>query len=148
MRKDLIPIRRFNTGMSIFDEFDRIFEQAFGRMSPANQQNNYPVANIFVDTEDVLNFEFALAGFTKDEVVAEVEDNILTVKAEKSEQDEDENKYIVRRFSRRSFVKQYNLGDLYDPDTADASMEDGVLKVTFQKKVLEQPESKVKRLEI
>ncbi len=143
-----MPFGRFDARMSIFDEFDRIFDQAFSRLSPISQQNNYPVANVFVDSNDVLNFEFALAGFTKDEVVAEIENNILTVKAEKSETEEDTNKYIVRRFSKRSFVKQYNLGELHDPDTANASFEDGVLRITFNKKVLEEPENKVKRLTI
>jgi len=148
MRKDLMPFGRFDKKMSIFDEFDNIFDRVFGNMAPVAQQNNYPVSNVFVDKDDMLNFEFALAGFTKDEVVAEVEDNVLTVKAEKSETEEDQNKYIVRRFSKRSFMKQYNLGDVYDPDTANASFDDGVLKITFDKKVMEQPENKVKRLEI
>ena len=113
MRKDLTPFGRFNHGMSIFDEFDRIFGSTFANMIPAKQQDNYPVA-------------------------------------EKSTEDEekDENKYIVRRFAKRAFSKQYDLGELYDPDSAQADFTDGVLTLTFTKKVIEEPESTVKRLEI
>lgn len=147
MRKDLMmPVGRINQ-LSIFNDFDRIFDHVFGNMAPIGQQNSYPVCNVFVDKDEVLNFEFALAGFKKEEVVAEVEDNILTVKAEKLTEETD-NKYIIRKFARRAFSKQYNLGDVHDPDTALAKFEDGVLTITFQKKVLEQPENKVKRLEI
>lgn len=146
MRKDLMPVGRINQ-LSMFNDFDRIFDHVFGNVAPITQQNSYPVCNVFVDKDEVLNFEFALAGFKKEEVVAEVEDNILTVKAEKVSEETD-NKYIIRKFARRSFTKQYNLGEFHDPDTAQAKFEDGVLTVTFDKKVMEQPETKVKRLEI
>ena len=148
MRKDLTPFGQIK-GLSIFDEFDNIFSRTFANMIPANQQNNYPVCNVYVDTDDVLNFEFALAGFTKEDIVAEIEGNILTVKAEKTtEEEQDENKYIVRRFAKRSFTKQYDLGELYDTDSAQVDFTDGVLRLTFNAKELEEIETNAKRLAI
>ena len=143
--KDLIPRGRLNR-MSIFNEFDNIFSGMFQNIAPIQQQQGYPVCNIFVDSNDTLNFEFALAGFKKEEIIIEVEDNILTVSAEKQTEEDSENKYIVRRFTRKRFMKKYDLTDMYDPDTAQASFNDGVLKLYFQKK--EVGKSSIRKIEI
>lgn len=145
MRKDLIPRGRLNQ-MSIFDEFDNIFANVFQNVAPIHQQQGYPVCNIYVDTSDVLNFEFALAGFRKEEINIEVEDNILTISAEKQTEEDAENKYIVRRFTRKRFMKKYDLTDMYDPDTAQVSFVDGVLRLSFRKK--EAQKSSVRKIEI
>jgi HSP20 family molecular chaperone IbpA len=101
MRKDLTNPRRVQFGTSVFDDFDRIFGNMFANMTPAKQQDNYPVCNVFVDKDDVLHFEFALAGFTKEELAVEIDGTILTVQAEKSTEEADENKYVIRRFAKR-----------------------------------------------
>lgn len=134
MRKDLIPNGRLNK-MSIFNEFDSVFDDLFSRIAPVNQQNTYPVSNIYINADDILVFEFALAGFNKDEIGIEIEDNILRVSAEKQTSEDHENKYIIRRFAKRAFSKQYNIADLWDMDSIETSFVDGVLELFFYKKI-------------
>nr|NIU00297.1 Hsp20/alpha crystallin family protein [Nitrosopumilaceae archaeon]NIU86702.1 Hsp20 family protein [Nitrosopumilaceae archaeon]NIV65399.1 Hsp20 family protein [Nitrosopumilaceae archaeon]NIX60899.1 Hsp20 family protein [Nitrosopumilaceae archaeon] len=70
----------------------------------------------------------------------------LTVSAEKQTSEDSENKYIIRRFSKRSFNKKYDLDGIWDTNSVEADFSDGVLTLSFTKK--EEEQTTVKRVEI
>ena len=120
--------------------FDQ-FESMLGNGSLA-VQSNYPPYNIRKAGKDKYAIEVAVAGFNKDDVEVEYEDNLLTVKTKqvkKSEKNSDE--VIHRGISQRSFARSFTIAD--DVKVNGANMKDGVLTISCEKII---PEIKKKRL--
>ena len=110
------------------DVFDNIFNSSFDGMLRKSTQG-YPVADIYSEEDGNTVMEFALAGFSKEELSVEVkpEDKSITVCAN-ADTPEDENS--SRRIARRSFQKTYvNYDNNLDLSAITASFENGLLKV-------------------
>ena len=121
--------------------FDQ-FESMLGNGSLA-VQSNYPPYNIRKAGKDKYAIEVAVAGFNKDDVEVEYEDNLLTVKTKqlkKSEQKEGDE-IIHRGISQRSFARSFTIAD--DVKVGGAELKDGLLTISCEKIV---PEAKIKRL--
>ena len=131
-------LRPFSIGFD--DMFDQ-FESMLGNGSLA-VQSNYPPYNIRKTGKDRYAIEVAVAGFNKDDVEVEYEDNLLTVKTKqvkKSEKNSDE--VIHRGISQRSFARSFTIAD--DVKVNGANMKDGLLTISCEKII---PEIKKKRL--
>ena len=92
-------------------------------------------------------FSYALAGFAKDDVKVEIDDNLLTISAEKTEETNsgDENRtYLHRGLTRKSQKWSYVLNSQVDAENVSADMKEGILKVTVP--IL--PQKKVKQIEV
>ena len=77
---------------------------------------------------------FELPGLNKDDVVIDVHNNRLTVSGEtKFEKDTEENGYVVKERRRGKFSRTLPLPTGTKPEQIKASMENGVLTVTFPK---------------
>ena len=87
---------------SNFVGFDRFFDQ-FANIA----SNSYPPHNIVRTGEDTQAIEFALAGFSADEVDISVEDSVVTITGEKTE--EEDRDYIWHGISARQFTKNFPL---------------------------------------
>lgn len=113
-------------GRTVFDDvFDSFFMDFPQHLKKTT--SGYPVADIYRDGEGNTVMEFALAGFTKEELSIEVkpEKRSITVSA-CSEESAGDN----RRIARRSFQKTYvNYDDNLDLSGAEASFENGLLTV-------------------
>ena len=113
--------------------FDDVFNNFFGADFPSHLRRStqgYPVADIYRNDGGSTVMEFALAGFTKDELSVNVQPDkrSITVSAA-SGVDEDESS--SRRIARRGFQKTYvNYDDNLDLTHARASFENGLLTVT------------------
>ena len=131
-------LRPFSIGFD--DMFDQ-FESMLGNGSLA-MQSNYPPYNIRKAGKDRYAIEVAVAGFNKDDVEVEYEDNLLTVKTKqvkKSEKSSDE--VIHQGISQRSFARSFTIAD--DVKVNGANMKDGLLTISCEKII---PEIKKKRL--
>jgi molecular chaperone IbpA len=107
-------------------------------------QNNYPPYNIRKAGKDKYAIEVALAGFNKDDVEVEYEDNLLTVKTKdvKKTVEKDESGEIIHRgISQRSFARSFTIAD--DVKVNGAELKDGLLTISCEKIV---PEAKKKKL--
>ena len=107
----------------VFDNFFMDFPQHLKRTT-----SGYPVADIYQNETGDTVMEFALAGFSKEDLTIEVkpEKRSITVAA-KSENAVDD----ARRIARRSFQKTYvNYDDNLDLSAVEASFENGLLIVT------------------
>ena len=118
-------------GRSVFDDiFDSFFTDVPTYVQKSTQ--GYPVADIYSDAEGNTVMEFALAGFTREELTVEVkpEKRTLTVAAIT---DTGENN--GRRIARRSFNKTYvNYDDNLDLAGAKAQFENGLLSITVPRR--------------
>jgi HSP20 family molecular chaperone IbpA len=91
----------------------------------------YPVADIYTNEIGDTVMDFALAGFSKEELNVEVkpEDNTITVSAQASLA---EGETDSRRIARRSFQKTYvNYNNKLDLTAVAATYENGLLTVTL-----------------
>ena len=119
----------------IFDHFERMFDGDVMNIP----QVNYPPYNIVRTGDNTYDIELALAGFSKDDINVEYENNVLTVKSIKKadEKDEQANGVIHRGISKRMFTKSFTVAD--DVEVKGAELKDGLLKVSLERII---PESK------
>ena len=99
--------------------------------------------------KNTYDIELALAGFGKDDIEVQYEDNMLSVKskpkkAEDKEDKEDVEKYddgvLHRGISKRWFSKSFTIAD--DVEVKGAELKDGLLKVSMERII---PEGKKAR---
>lgn len=93
-------------------------------------------------------FSYALAGYQKDNVNIEIEENRLTITVDKSEetegQDETYRTYLHKGLTRKTQQWSYVLNSQVDAENVSADMKDGILKVTVP--IL--PQKQVKKIEV
>ena len=122
---------------NIFDHFERMFDGDVMNIP----QVNYPPYNIVKTGENTYDIELALAGFSKDDINVEYENNVLTVKSIKKAEEVQENDAVLHRgISKRMFSKSFTVSD--DVEVKGAELKDGLLKVSLERII---PESKKPR---
>ena len=133
-------LRPFSVGFD--DMFDQ-FESLLGN-GGLSMQSNYPPYNIRKTGKDKYAIEVAVAGFNKDDVEVEYEDNLLTVKTKKVDKavEKDMDGEIIHRgISQRSFSRSFTIAD--DIKVEGAEIKDGLLKINCEKIVPEQKKRKL-----
>jgi molecular chaperone IbpA len=136
---DLSPLYRSFIG---FDHLASMIDTA----SKNEKQTTYPPYNIELLAEDKYRITMAIAGFAKDEVSIEVQENTLQVigtKALKEGNDssgKETRNFLHKGISERSFERKFQLGDHVKVLAAD--LENGLLHVDLERVV---PESKKPR---
>ena len=139
-RHPVVSLRRPGLlGRGVFDDvFDNFFNDSFPTLLRQSTQG-YPVADIYRSDGGDTVMEFALAGFSKEELTVEVkpEKRSITVRATSSDENEEESN---RRIARRSFEKTYvNYDNNLDLTAATADFENGLLRVVVPPRVEAKP---------
>ena len=132
-------LRPFSIGFD--DMFDQ-FENMLGN-GGLTMQSNYPPYNIRKTGKDNYTIEVALAGFNKDDVEVEFEDNLLTVRTKqfnKSDNKNEDGEVIHRGISQRQFARSFTIAD--DVKVNGAELKDGLLTVACERIL---PDHKKKR---
>ncbi len=156
--KQIIPRRRVGRSvplhpverdpfLAIRDEMNRIFDNFF-----YDREVGLPdTAHIFTPSMDVHEDEkeivisTELPGLDESQVDVSFEDDMLTVKGEKREEEEQKDKNYYRMERRYgSFRRSLRLPDMADPEKAQATFKNGVLRIQIPKK----EESQIKRKKI
>ena len=121
---------------SIFDHFESTWDDDFFNLSSAS--NNYPPYNIVKSGNNKYDVEVALAGFNKKDINVNVGDGMLTIESKKEDKnsDEDENGEVLHKgISQRYFKRSFSVAD--DVEVKGAKLEDGLLRVSMERKVPE-----------
>ncbi|KAI0326821.1 HSP20-like chaperone [Cubamyces sp. BRFM 1775] len=141
-------------------DFDRLFDEAFNArtgggssaVATHNQDNAAsrpmrPRMDLHEDQEkNLVTASFELPGLTKENVQIDVKDNVLTVSGESTLSTErDEKGYSVRERRYGKFSRSLPLPQGIKPEEIKASMNNGVLTVTFPRTT---PELAPKRIAI
>ena len=133
-------LRPFSIGFD--DMFDQ-FENMLGN-GGLSMQSNYPPYNIRRTGQDKYSIEVALAGFSKNDVEVEFEDNLLTVRTkqvEKSDNKNDDGEIIHKGISQRHFARSFTIAD--DVKVNGAELKDGLLTIACERII---PEHKKRKL--
>jgi HSP20 family protein len=87
------------------------------------------------ETERSFQLEVVAPGFEKTDFKVNIEQNLLTISAEKkSEVTEDKEKQIRKEYSFRSFKRSFTLDEKVDATGIEASYVNGVLTLNLPKK--------------
>ena len=112
--------------------FDRVFNDRFFQ---GNQNGNYPPHNIVKYSENEYGIEIAVAGFAKEDITVEVDQDQLTVTGTKSIDLNDTKEYLHRGLAARDFQQTYTLAEYME--VKGAEVEDGMLKIAIERIVPE-----------
>lgn len=131
--------RRENTGLFGLQRLNRILDEAFAGLPFPEQGGNIltagwvPPTDVSEDKESI-QISMELAGVSPDDVRISLENNILTVRGEKR-QEEEENTERVHRVERiyGVFERTFVLPNTVDSDRIEARHENGVLTVSIPK---------------
>ena len=116
---------------SDFAELRHRLDQAFRDISEGAQHGWTPSVDL-VRRDDALVLRADVPGVKPDEMKIEVEDDVLTVSGEHSEEKEEKKERYVRRERRYgSFSRSMVLPKGIKADDIAATTEDGVLEVTI-----------------
>jgi len=119
--------------------FDRYFNGHF-----PNTNGNYPPHNIVKYDETHYGIEVAVAGFSKEEITVEVDQDQLTVKGRKLNQADSRFEYLHRGLAARDFEQTFTLAEYMEVHAAE--VKDGMLVIEIMRLV---PEAlKPRRIEI
>lgn len=103
--------------------FDRIFSDFENRHFSTN---NYPPYNILKHDEDHFEIEVAVAGFSREDISIQVDQNQLLIKGQRYK-DDDTSKYLHRGLATRDFERSFTLADHIE--VGEAEMTDGILRI-------------------
>ena len=127
---DFTPLYRSTVG------FDRLVQLLNGAASLDASGNSYPPYNIERLAENDYRITMAVAGFNRDDINIEVKESTLTVRGEKTEQEEDKDReYLHRGIATRSFERRFQLADHVEVKGAD--LIDGMLHIDLVRNVPE-----------
>jgi molecular chaperone IbpA len=136
----------FNTLRPFSIGFDNMFDQFENMLGNGGltMQSNYPPYNIKKTGKDNYAIEVALAGFGKNDVEVEFEDNLLTVRTKQvdaSDEKSENGEIIHKGISQRQFARSFTIAE--DVKVNGAQLKDGLLTIACERVV---PEYKKKKL--
>jgi molecular chaperone IbpA len=131
---DLTPFYRSTVG---FDRFFSLLDQAAADGSPG-----YPPYNIERTGDNAYRISVAVSGFSQNELSIVAKENTLTIKGEKSanENGKDKSEVLYRGIAARAFERAFQLADFVL--VKNASLEHGLLHVDLVREI---PEAKKPR---
>ncbi len=125
------------------DLFSGFFSRDLAQFIGSDETPRYiPRVNV-VEHKDRFTLELAAPGFTKEELKLKVEEQMLTIHAEKElEKSSSDAKYTRREFNATSFSRSFRLPEGCDTDRITAAFENGVLFVALPKAKPTEPQSR------
>ena len=98
--------------------------------------------------ENKFQIEVAAPGFNKDDFKVSLDNDVLTIYTEKSQEKEEKDKrYRRREFNYQSFSRSFIVPDYIDKDKIEAEYKDGILYLNLPK-IKERIEKKGKEIKI
>ena len=96
--------------------------------------HEYPASNIKRIADDKFRIELAIAGFNKDNLIVEVEDETLIVKGHMSKESKEEREdYLQRGIHSRNFEQRFQLAE--HDQLLGATMKNGILEIDVQREM-------------
>lgn len=94
------------------------------------------------ETDQAFTVEAELPGMSKDDVKVTVHDGVLTIKGERKQEEETEDKKVhrIERFYG-SFMRRFTLPENVDENSVRANFKDGLLTLTINKAEPKEPKA-------
>jgi len=127
---DFTPLHRSTIG---FDRLFALLDQAGGLEGSAP---SYPPYNIERTGENTYRISVAVAGFRRDDLSIETNENTLTIRGEKHSSDKERRVDMLHQgIAARAFERSFQLADRVE--VTDATLENGLLYVGLLREVPE-----------
>ena len=128
----------FERALGITVGFDSMFDRFFGDVEKSESATGYPPYNIRKDEENIYTIEMAVAGFSKEDLEAELKEGILTVR---SKQGQEDGAYLHRGIAKRAFSRSFTLSD--DVVIKGADLINGMLTISLERIIPEEKKSRM-----
>ena len=113
--------------------FNDVFRPVVRGDEGLSMWNQYPTVDIY-DSDENIVITAELPGIDKKDIVIDVKDGVLTLKGERSSDNEiKEEKYYCRERTFGKFERVFRLPADVDPEKISADYKDGILKIDIPK---------------
>jgi HSP20 family protein len=137
---------RWNPMREMFNfrhQINHFFDDAFGPIDKDDAKLSlwdwHPVVDIYDNDENIV-IKAELPGIEKKDISIDVKDGLLTLKGERSHDNEIKNdKYYRRERSFGRFERTFHLPVDVDPEKISADYKDGILKIDIPKPEEQKP---------
>lgn len=133
--------RRRTTGsyLPLRDAIDRLFEGSFIAPQMFGGQTGFPAANVHM-TDDDLVIEMAVPGVNPDDINISVTGDTVTISGEvKREKRDQKGQTYIEEITEGTFQRSFVLPFPVNADKANATFENGMLKLTLPKSEAAKP---------
>ena len=132
-----LPTRVSRNYNDPFDMLHREFDSMLGRVLGGRENEGTSVFSPYAvdvrEDADHIYVEAELPGFTKDQIDLTLENQTLTISAERREEKKSGDHLLhERRYGR--FLRSFTLPPTVDEKQVDARLHDGVLTITLNKR--------------
>lgn len=117
----------------VLRDFENMFDEMFPTVSKLPStiiSNHFPPCNYSADEDGTLHFEFAVAGYKKEEVELKFEDDHLVLHLNPAKEEAKGKVFQKAIKLSESTTRAYVPFSKYDVSKVDASLADGLLKVS------------------
>lgn len=138
---DLIHRPKDTLGLSTFEEMDKLFDNLWRSAGLPTAQFALPSIDIYSTDDNHMVVEMQASGFDTNDIELNVRNNVLEIRGEKQEKDEQKEgkrSYLVRE-RNASFARRVVLPEGADAGNISAELDKGLLKVTVP---VNRPEAK------
>ena len=123
--------RKFDSRPLFADFFNEMYSDFF---TPETKLNSVPAVNI-AEANDKFLVTLAAPGLKKEDFKISIDENVMTISAEKKEENtEEQAQYSRREYSYSSFQRSFNLPENVNSENINASYENGILAISVPKK--------------
>jgi len=128
---------------SLFEDFFRPWNGLFDNGHLWNRVMEVPAVNITEHKNQYL-ISLAAPGLKKEDFKIDLDDNLLTISAEKEENKEEKDELFSRKeYNYSSFSRTFTLPEEMNKEKIEAVYEDGVLKISVpHNKEIKRPSAK------
>lgn len=142
---DVTRYRPLNNVFAIPRDLGRLMDDVFGGWDLGENLRQWLPATDVSETPEAVSLRLEVPGLSRDQIKIAVENNVLTVRGEKTQETSSENEKF-RRTERSfgSFERSFSLPAYVDSETVHASLQDGVLSITLPRR----EETKAREIQI
>lgn len=152
LRNSPFSVINSNVYDNIFDQLEKNFEDVFAfNKEIFGKNSSIPYDVISLKDKDGaecgLEIRYALAEYNKNDINIEIEGDIISLKVNKSEEEENNKEnYLYKGIKRSNWQVSYKLGENVDKEKIKALFKNGCLKLTIP--YLEEKEMKKDKIKI
>jgi HSP20 family protein len=118
----------------LFEDFFKPLNNWFDYSSPVGKMITVPSVNIVENPTD-FKVSLAVPGMVKEDFKIDVEDDMITISAQKEEnKEEKDEKFTRREYNFSSFSRSFTMPENVKQDAIEATYVDGVLQLVLPKK--------------
>lgn len=132
------PVRGFERMPYISDLFNDMFDNM---ITPDFRRSTVPGVNI-IENDESYRLELAAPGLAKEDFKINIENEVLTISAEKkTESTEKTDKYTRKEFNYGSFFRSFTLPEMVNTENISAKYENGIMSIVLPKKEEAKPKA-------